>query len=137
MDQSNYVGQTGAGYVVVKGGQVVGTYPTQSAAEQAYNGGGGGGAAPTNNGPVYQTRNGPRTLQQMTAELQSAGGNQDPSNPDAVFAMYQGVDPNGVGGAAGATGGNTAVNIAAANAAAAITYQTGIIAGMSDRLAFD
>jgi hypothetical protein len=42
MDANNYVGASpGGGYVVVKGGQIVGTYGSQQEAENAYNGGGG------------------------------------------------------------------------------------------------
>ena len=44
MDQSNYVGQNASGYIVVKGGQIVGTYGSQQEAEAAFNG--GSGAAP-------------------------------------------------------------------------------------------
>jgi hypothetical protein len=64
-------------------------------------GGGGGGTpniVPSGGGQVFQTREGPKTVAQMQAELRAAGGNP-PSDPAAVFQMYQGIA--GGGAAAG------------------------------------
>ena len=44
----------------------------------------------TTSGQVYQTREGPKTAQQMYAELVAAGGNPS-TDPNVLFQMYQNV----------------------------------------------
>jgi hypothetical protein len=106
MDSNNYVAPRGNGWIVVVNGQQVnGIFSTQQAAEQAYNqargmpGGGGGGG-----GQVYNTPNGPKTLDQMISELRVAGYG-GPWDPGTVVEVYNRTAGGGAGGGGGGGGG--------------------------------
>ena len=110
MDSNNYVAPVDGGYVVVVDGrQIGGTYSDLNQAQDQYNQSKGSTVqpstqptAPSGGGStVYQTREGPKTVDQMRRELIAAGGSP-PSDPNAVFQMYQNI---GGGGGAGAGAG--------------------------------
>jgi hypothetical protein len=115
-DANNYVEALPNGqYQAVVNGVPQGAM-SQQQAEQTYNqqtqgssGGNGGGSA--GGGGFYQTREGPKTLQQMQSELQAAGWGGNYSDANAVFAAYQGVGSGG--GGAGGVGNFDYMNVAA------------------------
>ena len=143
-DDGYWVGEDSSGNIVAEYGYVGGN------ADQPMGGGGGGepnyqsggqpaayvpNAANVGVEPVYQTKNGPRTMQQMQAELMSVGwggidANSSASGRQQVIDTYarttgQAVAPS-VGGGTGSTPNLPGV------APAAITPRTAAQTGMSD-----
>lgn len=104
MDQNNYVGASGGGYVAVVNGQPT-QYATQAQAEQAYNAAQTPGQAPASGQVV--PNGGATTVPDMLAGLDAAAGgrwNGNRSDPAAVAAAYRAAGQGGGGGVIGAGG---------------------------------
>lgn len=113
MDQNNYVAPTADGrFVVVVNGETVGTFGDQGEAERAFNA--ANRAQPTTSpgfaSSKFQTPNGPKTLDEMRAELAAQPWDGDPSNAAAVLDAYRrtaGGGANRSGRAGSATTGSS------------------------------
>jgi len=104
MDENNYVGAEGTGFVSVVGGVKL-WFPTQQAAEQNFNQRTGQPNGAGNPAGSYATPNGQRTIAQIRAELAAAGYNGPQDDASLVAAYNRTAAGPGAGASSGAGAG--------------------------------